>query len=54
MMKIRELREILEEYDGEMEIVVAEYGNPNEVYEIEKVMLNVRKDEPRLALIPEY
>lgn len=52
-MTIRELREILEEYDGEMEIVISEYGCPNDTYEIEKVMINVKKDNPRLALIPE-
>ncbi len=52
-MTIRELREILEEYDGEMEIVISEYGYPNETYDIEKVMINVKKDNPRLALMPE-
>jgi hypothetical protein len=52
-MTIRELIEILEEYDGEMEIVKSEYGYPNETYDIEKVMINVKKDNPRLALIPE-
>lgn len=29
MMRIRELREILEEYDGERKIVISEYGYQN-------------------------
>lgn len=52
-MTIRELREILEEYDGEMEIVISEYDCPNETYSIEKVSMNYKKDNPRLTLIPE-
>lgn len=52
-MQVRELREILEEYNGEMEIVISDYEYPNEVYEIKNVMINIKKDNPRLALIPE-
>ena len=52
-MKIWELREILEEYDGEMDIVVSEYKYPNDTYEIEKVMINVKEYNLRLALILE-
>lgn len=51
-MTVRELREILEEYDGEMEIVISDVRG-NDVSEIDKVMINVKKDNPRLALIPE-
>lgn len=52
-MKVRELREILDEYDGEMNVVVSEYGYPNDTCGIEKVMINVRKDSPRLILVLE-
>lgn len=51
-MTVRELREILEEYDGEMEVVITDV-RADDVSDIDKVMINVKKDNPRLALILE-
>ena len=51
-MTVYELREILDEYSGEMQVVISDkFGQ--EVLELEKVMINYKKDDARLALIPE-
>ena len=52
-MNVRELREILEEFDGEMEVTIAEHEYGYEARNIERVVLNVKKDNPRLELISE-
>ena len=51
-MTVYELREILDQYSGEMQVVISDkFGQ--EVLDIEKVMINYKKDDARLALIPE-
>ena len=50
-MKVYELRNILEEFDGEMEIEVAEFGYPDDSVEIERVDLNYKKDIPKMVII---
>lgn len=47
-MLVKELREILEEYDGEMEIVAID--NDRNFYDIEEVQFNYSEKEPMLAL----
>lgn len=51
-MQVKDLREILEEYDGEMKVVICQ----NEYLpacDIEKVTIDVKGDNPRLALMLE-
>lgn len=51
-MTVYELREILDEYSGEMQVVIYDkYGQ--EVLGLEKVMINYKKDNARLVLISE-
>ncbi|MCI9110600.1 MAG: hypothetical protein HFH47_02160 [Bacilli bacterium] len=51
-MKVYELIEILEEYDGEIQVVISDESG-QEVLDLAKVEINYRKDDFRLALIAE-
>ena len=50
-MKVKELRELLEEYDGEMEVIT--YGVDRDVYEILGIGIDCKRHEARLALTSE-
>lgn len=47
-MKLWELRNILDEYDGEMEVIVLDYER--NAYDFEGITIDHRDEEPTLAL----
>ncbi len=51
-MQIKELLKMLEEYDYEMQVVISDKSG-QEILDIERVELNYKKDDFKLALITE-
>jgi len=50
-MKVKELKETLDEYDGEMEVIIVDAER--DVYEVLGVTINRKGTQARLALILE-